>query len=234
MPCSSASTGASRTASRSRTRTRWPGPRLRLVDGRLGESFNNSYDYEYNWGPSAYDIKHSYNGTFVYELPFGRNHKLGGWQFSGMLFIRSGYALTVSQTQAVQSTGKGNRPDQIGPGTVDDPTIDQWFDTRFCRYDANNPNWRDPSQCSFAEPQDKTATYGNAKKGSLRGPGQTTLDLALIKVTQFGRIRTELRAEAFNALNHPTFNNPNTQLGSSTAGVIPAAAADTHATGPAR
>ncbi len=184
------------------------------------ESFNNSYDYNYNWGPSAYDIKHSYTANWVYELPFGRNHKLGGWQFSGILFIRSGYALTVSQTQVVQSTGKANRPDQIGSGTVDNPSIDQWFDTRFCRYDASNPNWRDPSQCSFAEPQDKTATYGNAKKGSLRGPGQTTLDLALIKVTKFGRVEHELRIEAFNALNHPTFNNPNTQLGSSTAGVI--------------
>ena len=136
------------------------------------------------------------------------------------IILRSGYPLTVSQAQGVQSTGKGNRPDQIGAGTIDDPTVDQWFDTRFCRYDASNPNWRDPASCSFAEPQDKTATYGDAKKGSLRGPGQTTLDLALIKVTRFGRFDTELRAEAFNALNHPTFNNPNTQLGSSTAGVI--------------
>ncbi len=184
------------------------------------ESFNNSYDYEYNWGPSAYDIRHSFNANWVYELPIGRNHKLGGWQVSGILFVRSGYALSVSQTQGVQSTGKGNRPDQIGPGTIDNPTIDKWFDTRFCRYDANNANWRDPNACSFAEPQDKTATYGNAPKGSLRGPGQTTLDLALVKITRFGRVEHELRVEAFNALNHPAFNNPNTQLGSSTAGVI--------------
>jgi hypothetical protein len=184
------------------------------------ESFNNSYDYEYNWGPAAYDIRHSFNANWVYELPFGRNHKLGGWQISGILFIRSGYALTVGQTQGVQSTGKGNRPDQIGSGAIDDPTIDKWFDTRFCRFDAANPNWRDPGACSFAEPQDKTATYGNAPKGSLRGPGQTTLDLALVKVTRFGRVEHELRVEAFNALNHPTFGNPNTTLGSATVGQI--------------
>jgi hypothetical protein len=167
------------------------------------ESFNNSYDYAYNWGPSAIDIRHSFTSNWVYELPIGRRGKLGGWQFNGIVFVRSGYALSLSQVTNVLSTGKGNRPDQIASPEIDNPTIQKWFDTS-----------------AFAEPADKTATYGNSKKGSLRGPGQFTLDLALVKLTRLGRVEHEIRIEAFNALNHPVFNNPNTQLGNSAFGTI--------------
>jgi hypothetical protein len=174
-------------------------------------SFTNSYDFDYNRGPADYDVTHTGVASWIYDLPFARRHKLGGWQLSGILLARSGYPFTVFQSQALQSTSTTSgppsasyRPDRIGPGTLDEPTIDRWFDT-----DA------------FVQTKDTTGTYGNAGRNILRGPGQFTLDAALIKQTRFGHIDTELRIEAFNLLNHPVFANPvSSSIGTANVGTI--------------
>jgi hypothetical protein len=46
------------------------------------------------------------------------------------------------------------------------------------------------------------------------------VDLSLVKRLVFGRVSTELRADAFNAFNHPNFANPNGTFGSSTFGQV--------------
>ena len=50
--------------------------------------------------------------------------------------------------------------------------------------------------------------------------GQFNIDLSLIKTTRIGRVDTELRAEAFNLLNHPQFAQPNGQFGNAAFGTI--------------
>jgi len=51
-------------------------------------------------------------------------------------------------------------------------------------------------------------TYG-LPRNSLRGPGVTNLDIAVAKTTTITeRVKLELRAEFFNALNHPEFAQP--------------------------
>jgi hypothetical protein len=166
-------------------------------------TFTNSYDYAYNWGPASYDLTHQLTSNWIYELPFLRKSKLGGWQLSGILLLRSGYAFTVVQSQGVLSTGAGNRPNRIGSGVSDNPTIDRWFNLD-----------------DFVPTTDNTGTYGDSGRNILRGPGQFTIDASLIKITRFGRIESELRVEAFNLLNHPVFANPNATIGSANAGLI--------------
>jgi hypothetical protein len=168
-------------------------------------TLTNVYDPEYNRGPSDYDITHTFSSSWIYELPLARGRAYGGWQLSGILYLRSGLPLTVTQTQGVQSTGTGNRPNQICSGKLDNPTIDRWFDT-----------------ACFVPPSDVTGTYGSAGRGILRGPGQFNIDASLIKHTRLGRVDTEIRIEAFNVLNHPQFANPNTQIGNAAVGTISA------------
>jgi hypothetical protein len=168
-------------------------------------TLTNVYDREYNRGPSDYDITHTFSSSWIYELPWARQRAYGGWQVSGILYLRSGLPLTVTQTQGVQSTGTGNRPNQICSGVLQNPTIDRWFDT-----------------ACFVSPTDVTGTYGNTGRGTLRGPGQFNLDASLIKNTKLGRVATEIRIEAFNLLNHPQFANPNTQIGNAAVGTISA------------
>ena len=168
-------------------------------------TLTNVYDPEYNRGPSDYDITHTLSSSWIYELPWAREHVYGGWQVSGILYLRSGLPLTVTQTQGVQSTGTGNRPNRICDGRLDNPTIDRWFDT----------------SC-FVSPTDVTGTYGDAGRGILRGPGQFNIDASLIKNTRIGRFNTEIRIEAFNLFNNPQFANPNTTIGNAAVGTISA------------
>ncbi len=172
-------------------------------------TFPNSYDLAYNRGPASYDVTHVLTSTWIYMLPLGRSRAFGNWQISGLLLARSGYPFTVFQNQGPLSTmsagppGQLYRPDRIGSGRVDSPTVDRWFDTS-----------------AFVVTSEPTATFGTSGRNILRGPGQFTIDAALAKLTTVGAVETELRIEAFNLLNSPAFANPATNIGSANAGTI--------------
>jgi hypothetical protein len=169
-------------------------------------SFTDVYDIVgYHRGPADYDNTHTLSSSWIYEVPWARTSWYGGWQVNGILFLRSGYPFTVTQTQGVQSTGTGNRPNRVCDGRLDNPTIDRWFD----------------ASC-FVPPTDTTGTYGDAGRNILRGPGQFNIDASLIKRTRvMGRFNTEIRVEAFNILNHPQFAaRPNSTIGNAAVGTI--------------
>ena len=168
-------------------------------------TLTNVYDPQYNRGPADYDITHTFSSNWVYEIPWARNQYYGGWQLGGILLLRGGLPLTVTQATGVASTGTGNRPNRVCSGTLDNPTIDHWFDT----------------SC-FVATTDNTGTYGNSGRGVIRGPGSFNIDASLIKNTKIGRASTEIRIEAFNVLNHPQFANPNTTIGNAAVGTISA------------
>jgi Carboxypeptidase regulatory-like domain len=165
----------------------------------------NTYDLQYNWGLSDYDVRHTFSSSWIYELPWAQQAMYGGWQLSGILLWRGGLPLTITQAQGVQSTGTGNRPNRICNGSLSDPTIDRWFDT----------------SC-FVAPADVTGTFGDSGRNIIRGPGSFNIDASIIKNTKFGRYNTEFRIEAFNVLNHPQFAQPNTTIGNAAAGTISA------------
>ena len=174
-------------------------------DNDGGVTLTNVYDPQYNRGPADYDVTHTLSSSWVYELPFARGRWYGGWQTSGILYLRSGLPFTVTQTQGVQSTGTGNRPNRIADGRLDNPTIERWFDTS-----------------AFVAPADVTGTYGDSGRNILRGPGQFNIDFSLIKSTRIANLSTEIRLEAFNLLNHPQFAQPNGTLGNPLFGQITA------------
>jgi hypothetical protein len=178
-----------------------------ITDGTA--AFPNSYDLRYSRGPANHDVTHVFTATGIYALPFARGGKLGGWQASGLLLARSGYPFTVFQSQNPSSTltagppGQLYRPDRRGSGALETPTVDRWFDTG-----------------AFTTTTEPTAAFGDAGRNILRGPGQFTIDAALVKVTAVGRLETELRLEAFNLLNHAAFANPASTIDSASAGRI--------------
>jgi hypothetical protein len=165
----------------------------------------NSYDLQYNRGPSDYDVRHTFSSSWVYELPLAKDKLYGGWQLSGILYLRGGLPLTITQTQGVQSTGTGNRPNRVCNGNLPNPTIDKWYDT----------------SC-FVRTSDITGTYGDSGRGIIRGPGSFNIDASLIKNTKIAGVSTEFRLEAFNVLNHPQFANPNTTFDNAAGGTITA------------
>ena len=83
-----------------------------------------------------------------------------------------------------------------------DPTIGRWFNTAaFVAQPAN--------------------TVGNAGRNTLYGPPQRRLDVSLFKSLPLNdTMRLQLRVEAYNVTNTPTFANPNAALGAAGFGTI--------------
>jgi hypothetical protein len=188
------------------------GKAIDLVSNNDGPIFTNIFDPYYDRGVADYDVTHTLVGSVIYELPFARNHVLGGWQVNAIGFWRSGLALNIAQSGTMQSTGIGNnRPDLVSgmTGAASDPTIDQWFD---------------PTAFTRTEP---TGTFGNIGRNTLRGPEIFNVDLALVKNTRIGPLDTEIRVEAFNVFNHPQFGAPARTFGNADFGRITSSASPT-------
>jgi hypothetical protein len=169
-------------------------------------TLTNIFDPEYDRAPAQYDVTQTFSSTWIYELPWAAQRAYGGWQLSGLLYLRSGLPVNITQSQTMLSTGiTNNRPNTICDPVLDNPTIDRWFNT----------------SC-FEQVPDATGTFGNTRRNSVRGPGDFNIDFSLIKNTRISGVDTEVRIEAFNVLNHPQFAQPNGTLGNAAFGTISA------------
>ena len=157
----------------------------------------------YNYGLADYNVAHTLSLSGMYELPFGKNKWYGGWQFSGIYYYRTGLPRTVTQQTGLLSTGTGNRPNTVGDPYISDPTVEKWFDPT-----------------AYQVTTDNTGTFGDMGRNTFTGPKQSNLDMSLIKYTRIGRTNLELRCEAFDLLNHPQFQAPNTTIGNAAVGTI--------------
>ena len=173
--------------------------------------------FDQSRGPSGFDTKHRFVLSWVWELPFGEGHAIadGGllkpiledWQFSGIVTLSTGRPFTVTLNTGVNN-GAPSWPDRIGDGRLENPTVDQWFDT--AAFVAPPPN-----------------TYGSSGRGVLYAPGTQTVDVSLSRTFPlFRTFRLQFRADAFNLLNTPQFGFPNSAIGSPTAGRITTTIAD--------
>lgn len=173
-----------------------------------GAYWQNAYDPDSEYGPAFFDARHNFTLSGSYELPIGRERRfgsswspvvdalVGGWSVTGILQLRSGFPVTVidSRGSSLQATRGNERPNRIGDGQVDDPTLTRWLDiTAFERA--------------------ALGTFGNAGVGILRAPGYNNVDMALAKRFPFGGRRSaQVRIEAFNIFNHPSFGPPGRNL----------------------
>jgi hypothetical protein len=166
------------------------------------------------WGQSIFDVRHRIVSSILYELPFGEGKPwaqsgigaaiLGGWQFTNILSLSSGFPRDPAAGQDRANTGSTNRPDVVsGQDPNDGPkTIDEWFNT-----DA------------FAlQPQ---FVHGNAVRNSIIGPGIFNFDMSILRNFRLGGSKNlQFRLEAFNTFNQPVWNDPNTSVTSAQYGTI--------------
>jgi hypothetical protein len=177
-----------------------------------------------NRGLASYDRTHNFQLYGFWELPLGRGRQfvnegilsklLGGFQVSGVMSAISGSPISIVQNNGfnLNAFGSGQVPDQIKSDvqtfggnlkgalpTGADPASYQYFDrTAFAA--VNIP---------AGQPQ----RFGNLGRNTLRGPGFFNMDLSLFRTIGITEgIKLQFRAEALNALNHPNFGNPATDV----------------------
>ncbi len=163
---------------------------------------------ELEWSPSDIDIRHRYAFSLNYQLPFGQGaegairHLVADWQVNLLAYWQSGVPFTVYNATARSNTGAGvDRPNQTCSGVLDNPTVDQWFDTS-C-FVGQEPN-----------------TIGNSGRNNLYGPPQRRMDFSLFKDIMMGAQRLQLRLEVFNLTNTASFAVPDGALGAATFGRV--------------
>ena len=149
------------------------------------------------------DAPHRFNISSVWALPFGKGRQflsgangfvsrlVSGWEISGLWSLQSGFALPWGNVIYY-----GN-PDDI-QRSLDQRSPEHWF---------NVANFETASTKQLLTNQVRTWPF---RFGTLRGPRQNNVDLAVIKQTRITEgTNLEFRAEALNAANHPYFPNPN-------------------------
>jgi hypothetical protein len=178
-----------------------------------GSHYGNAYYQDAftpsnNYGLSNFDVPQAFKGFVVYQVPLGKGHNLlnhgigdavlGGWQASTMIVAQSGNPFTVIMASSTNSGALDGfwYPNLVGNPHVANQSINQWF-----------------NQLAYATPT--TNTFGNNGRNTLFGPDLTSVDFSLAKtfrVPKFERGGFQIRMDANNIVNHPSFNAPNAKL----------------------
>ena len=154
-------------------------------------------------GNSSLDVRHKVSGTYLYELPFGKDkfwlttgagsHIMEGFSVSGSFTFATGTWLTPSYQASVASTTCGLngvlRPNLTGaPIYQDGGSLRRWFNPAAYAAPTNTPGY-----CNY---------FGDAPRNSIEGPGTVTNNMALSKTIQFVDTRSmEIRATLNNDFN---------------------------------
>jgi hypothetical protein len=171
---------------------------------------DNSFRPDLERANSNFDIRKRLSWTISYQIPqFVKSMKwlTGGWQLSSSISLQTGAPFHVNLFDDYNGTGEYfPRPDLVGDPYAGTHTPDAFLNlTAFkvpCRLDPNG----DGSAASCIA---GTQHFGTLGRNSLRGPGYSNVDFALVKQTDINeRVKVQLRAEFFNVFNHPNFGSP--------------------------
>lgn len=165
------------------------------------------------YGNSDFDVKHVITSTFQYELPFGHGRTfassanrfvdaiIGGWNVTGIPGWRSGYAYTAT-SDAFFASDVFNLPGiYVGGKSKLKINVHKNSSGQLFLYD-------NPATAASAFRSPFAFEYGS--RNNLRGPGAFTFDASLGKRFRItpNRVSFQIKADAFNVFNHPTFSNP--------------------------
>jgi len=194
----------------------------------VGNNARRIADFDYDDGYNNFDVRHTFNFSAIYALPFGKGLSgagktlLGGWELGTIMNVRSGLPIPVQitrpdilyfdPTKGLYFGGPGtnriaviNKPGGGASRNISRPDLVAGVDP-FLDKDRQILN-----PAAFAMPQ--PGKFGNLERNLLHGPGFFQQDLILAKkfvLTEGTNI--EFRSEFFNLFNATNFANPPAQL----------------------
>jgi hypothetical protein len=201
------------TLSKSKDNRSWDPSLSTVSTGSVQSASSTPFDLRdrslnYTW--SDFDRRHVFQGTYTYELPFGKGrtflsnmpgaleHVLGGWETAGTVLWTSGRPFTVysginTMSNVVQSTADCNGCSRNSGQLVLETGRNFWFDQA--------------TRSQFAQPA--PGSIGNTGRNFFLAPNYFQWDASLakkFKITE--RVSFDIRFDARNVLNNPSFDNP--------------------------
>jgi len=176
--------------------------------------WQDAYNPRANWGASNFDTRQMFKAYGTYDLPFGRGRQflnnnalldeaVGGWTMSLTFVGQGGHPITpvmANPSNSFENTAASSfkwYPNQVGnpKASGSSGTIGQWF----------NP-------AAFATPT--AGTFGNNHRNDVYGPGLHVINGSIRKTFRiYERVNFDLAANATNLVNHPSFGEPDTSIG---------------------
>jgi hypothetical protein len=205
------------TLSKSKDNRSWDPSLSTVSTGSVQSASSTPFDLRdrnlnYTW--SDFDRRHVFQGTYLYELPFGKGKWLasnadrlvdtfiGGWQVAGTILLTSGRPFTVysglnTLSNVVSSMANCNGCTRNSGKLVLESGKNFWFDTA--------------TRALFTQPA--PGSIGNTQRNFFLAPRYFQTDLSIskkFKITE--RMNFDLRADLRNLTNHPSFDNPTAVL----------------------
>jgi hypothetical protein len=161
------------------------------------DNIANAY-HKVEYAPSAFNVRHNWVNSLVYDLPFRHSRLKEGWQAGIIGGVSSGHPFTIVDGFDQCNVGGGVqgqcRPDATPGINPNVGNVNEWF----------NP---------AAYTLQTAGTNGNVGRNSLVGPGYADFDVSLSKATRITeRSNLNLRFDCFNIANHTNFNVPASSL----------------------
>lgn len=161
-------------------------------------------------GPSDFDVKHFFNLSSLYELPFFRGRRdvvgkiLGGFEITGIMTARTGFPFTPVVFGDGTRTPGGRTLSPVRPQGYRGPTNIDTSNNAFIN-GTSFPGGGAPNFTVFRQ-ADGTVAPPGIGRNSFRGPSYFNVDMSLVKQTGLPGFlgegaNLELRANFFNVFN---------------------------------
>jgi hypothetical protein len=179
------------------------------------------YNWKDDYGNSNWDIRHRFDGSLVYDIPFFpvANPMLKGvftkWQANSIITLQTGIPFNVSTgTDTANTASSGTyRPNLVSTPSDTCGGSDLIGCINAAAFTVSNLYPITPG--AYA--------YGNAGRNLLHGPGVAQVNFSLFKnIPIRERLKLQFRFESFGLFNHSNFANPAAVLNTSSFGNITA------------
>src|SRR6202167_773780 len=177
----------------------------------------NPFDLGYNRGISAENVPFIWVTNLIYTTPSLRDKNpfirqtLGSWEVGGIVTLQSGFPFGISGGEGNNNSGSlqfGDRADIVSGEALDvrQGGKSQWLNQYF-------------NTAAFTN--NAVGTFGDSGKNMFQGPPIKTMDAVIAKNWYLHeRYSLQFRWEMFNALNTPSFSNPDNTVGDGNFGKI--------------
>ena len=207
-----------------------------INDGSIGggdsDTPQNSFCRSCDKASSDFDVRHAFNLSAVYALPFGAGKQyvnspgviravLGNWEVSAIGTAQTGLPVNItidrsnSSVPGLFAISGSERPDYVAGQSLTPAggsTPNHWINLG-----------------AFAVPAN--GTFGNLGRNAFRAPGIAQLDLGVSKFVPIKEhLSIRFRGDLFNVTNRAQYGAPNADVSASNFGVI-TTTLSTYATG---
>jgi hypothetical protein len=153
-------------------------------------------------GPTNFNVAHRAVASAVWEIPFGRGHRFGGWTVTGITVFSTGQPVNLRGPNQTGSPFINHLPNRVCDGRQEQLADNirnngfLWFDTA-------------------CFPVAAVGYFGNSGSTVINGPGIANWDVGIQRSFPLHREMTRLqfRAEMFNVWNRAQFLQPNGDSG---------------------